>query len=206
MPPVSGPLPPPPNTTVNEVWPGFGRVNDSPGGPVNGSILGNQVADPPSRGFLKEFKGTAPNNELSIWFPMTVADEDILKNDIANPRAASPIKKTGNGGLVQGANLTGNDAGEPRISYTIFPEARIPDAMATTPLKITPLYPSNIPQTERKSAKIILKFSNQDIPSDLLESSQFKERFKRDPAGVVSEVIVGGRPVPIDELCPSRQK
>ena len=132
----------------------------------------------PSRGFQKEFRGTGDGFQVgSFWFPITVPNEVILSSPltalgIINEDITSLQKTDLQGaplpeGLVQGAATLRTDA----ASYIIFPEARIPDASAKTAFKITP--------TSAGSSNIILKFSNQDIPSDILTSSQFTDAFSR---------------------------
>ena len=158
---------------------GIPGPNDSPGAPSWGSIASNTVFDRlPSRGFQKEFTGT--NNIGSFWFPITEPNWKIRRTPVSNPSTSLPLVKTGRQGLVQGALRPGTEA-----TYLIFPEARITDPMTKTAFKITPDLGG--------TSSIILKFSNDDIPSDILTSSQFRDAFQPATEVIVSDTGLGTR-------------
>ena len=80
------------------------------------------------------------------------------------------MRRTNRQGLVQGVRLLVDGESTLLTTYLIFEEAKIPDATAETAFKITP--------TLGGSSNIILKFSNDDVPSDILNPDQFKKAFR----------------------------
>ena len=74
---------------------------------------------------------------------------------------------TGTGGHTDARLIQGVDNGEWTQNSMVFEEAKIPDASAAQ-FTLTPL---------GADSNIVLKFSQDDVPSDILEVGQFEKAF-----------------------------
>jgi hypothetical protein len=160
--------------------PGGGGV-DVPGAPTLTTVTANIGLDiPPSRGFLEQFKINSPEDTNAVgttmWFPIGfTGDREVLASGHVNDpnlQAAgiAPQKQEDSPpGLVQGV-APGHAGG---FTNLVFKEARIADSQAAN-FKISSL---------GETSSVVLKFSQAEIPSDILNMDQFNQAFHLTPPG-----------------------
>jgi hypothetical protein len=182
---------------------------DIPGAPAQQTVSQNEGIDvPPSRGFLEQFhvidvRFTPPEGtDATDWFPFGIPTDERLRivNDktkgihgsvgtfvpvlaapSGGPAPSEVIPPDGIVGLVQGTQReTDGTAGG--FNDLVFKEAQIADPQAAN-FKITSL---------GQASSVVLKFSQDDIPSDILDRNQFVKAFGlADDPRIVPRVVTG---------------
>jgi hypothetical protein len=211
--------PPPSQPPPSQPPPSLPPVGvDVPGAPAQQSVVSNFGVDvPPSRGFLVQLH-VQEDASATDWFPIdfTNADRQAIvsvaetvdrTSGRPNPQAIPPknppdyqlllptnIAADRIVGLVQGAQRIdhGNLNG---FTNVVFKEAQIVDPQAAN-FKITSL---------GQNSSVLLKFSQDVIPSDILDRNQFNSLFV-SPGGQIVGLdtqgsgIPGPQPIDIREI------
>ena len=157
--------------------PGGGGVDVS-GAPALTTVTANTGTDiPPSRGFLEQFRALQ-DGITTAWFPIgftgdrekIVSGHDGLDDPDLQAAGIAPQKQEDSPpGLVQGV-APGHAGG---FTNLVFKEARIADSQAAN-FKISSL---------GETSSVVLKFSQAEIPSDILNMDQFNQAFHLTPPG-----------------------